>query len=293
MEIIRDPAQMASWSRDNAAGGSTIGLVATMGFFHEGHLSLMRMAACRADRVVVSLFVNPTQFGPDEDLSTYPCDFERDRELAAETGVDVLFVPDAEAMYPAASRTVVVVSDLTDHLCGASRPGHFSGVTTVVTKLFNIVRPDLAVFGQKDFQQLAVIRRMCADLNMGIEIIGHPIVREADGLAMSSRNSYLDDSQRAAALSLSRSIRLVRRLAAEGEKSTQRLAGAVRQLVDSYPAAVVDYISFVEQSSLKPVAVVDRDTILALAVEIGGRVRLIDNGRVIENSDERNDACTR
>ena len=278
---------MTAWSREQSRDGKTIGLVPTMGYFHEGHLSLMRLAGRRADRVVVSLFVNPTQFGPGEDLSTYPRDFDRDRELAARTGTDVLFVPVAEAMYLPGSKTSVVVRDLTDHLCGAARPGHFAGVTTVVTKLFNIVRPDLAVFGQKDFQQLSVIRRMCMDLNMGVEIIGHPIVREADGLAMSSRNTYLDDSQRESALSLSRSIQLARSLAADGERSVERLTDAVRQLVDSHPATAVDYISFVNQSTLKAVTTVDDKTVLALAVKIGGKVRLIDNGYILETANER------
>jgi len=278
---------MTAWSREQSRDGQIIGLVPTMGYFHEGHLNLMRMAGRHAGRVVVSLFVNPTQFGPGEDLSTYPRDFDRDRQLAAGTGADVLFAPVAEEMYPPGSSTAVVVGEVTDHLCGASRPGHFTGVATVVTKLCNIVRPDLAVFGQKDFQQLAVIRRMCADLNMGIEIIGHPIVREADGLAMSSRNTYLDGSLRESALCLSRAIQLARRVAADGEDSTVRLTDAVRQLIDSHPATAVDYISFVNQSTLKAVTTVDDKTVLALAVKIGGKVRLIDNGYVLEGTDEQ------
>jgi pantoate--beta-alanine ligase len=255
-----------------------------MGFFHEGHLSLMRMAKRLADRVVVSLFVNPTQFGPDEDLATYPTNFPRDQELAAANGAAILFAPTAEAMYPPGSRTTVVVSGLTDNLCGASRPGHFTGVTTVVSKLFHLVRPDLAVFGQKDFQQLAVIRRMCLDLNMGIEIVGHPIVREADGLAMSSRNSYLAGTERESALCLSRALQLVRQLVADGERSASRLADAARRLIASSQEATVDYISFVDQTTLKEVSNVDRSTVLALAVKIGDKVRLIDNGYVIEST---------
>ena len=282
MKIIQDPADMTAWSHKQSRDGNTIGLVPTMGYFHEGHLSLMRMAGRRADRVVVSLFVNPTQFGAGEDLATYPRDFDRDRELAAGAGVDVLFAPDVEAMYLTGNKTTVVVRDLTDHLCGAVRPGHFDGVATVVAKLFNIVRPDLAVFGQKDFQQLSVIRRMCTDLNMGVDIIGHPIVRETDGLAMSSRNTYLDDSQRESALSLSRAIQLARRLIADGERSVERLTGAVRQFIDSHPATAVDYVSFVNQSTLETVTTVDEETVLALAVNIGGKVRLIDNGYVFK-----------
>ena len=271
---------MTAWSHKQCMDGKSIGLVPTMGFFHEGHLSLMRKAVHSADRVVVSLFVNPIQFGPDEDLAIYPRDFDKDRELASENGVDVLFAPETEGMYLSENKTTVVVKDLTDHLCGAARPGHFVGVATVVAKLFNIVRPDLAVFGQKDFQQLAVIRRMCMDLNMGVEIIGHPIIREEDGLAMSSRNTYLDDSQRESALSLSRAIELARRLIDAGEHNVVMLTDAVHQFIDSHSATVVDYISFVNQSTLKPVSTVDKDTVMALAVKIGDKVRLIDNGYV-------------
>jgi len=288
MEIVRDPAAMTAWSKEQAKQGRSLGFVPTMGYFHEGHLSLMRRAGELADRVVVSLFVNPTQFGPNEDLAAYPRDFERDRDLAAETGVAVLFAPEAEAMYPPGSRTTVSVSGLTDHLCGADRPGHFTGVTTVVAKLFHIVRPDFAVFGQKDFQQLAVIRRMCTDLNMDLTIIGHPIVREADGLAMSSRNSYLKETQRESALSLYRALGLAREMAIQGERDVQRLTEALRQLIESFPETAIDYISFVDQATLEAVETVDEATVLALAVKIGGKVRLIDNAHVLaDGSGER------
>ncbi|CAK8722439.1 Pantothenate synthetase [Candidatus Electronema halotolerans] len=282
MRIIRQPAEMTAWAKEQLQAGRSIGLVPTMGFFHEGHLSLMRLAARRADLVVVSLFVNPTQFGPQEDLATYPRNFERDQAMAAGEGVAVLFAPDAAAMYPAGhSTTVTVGKELTSQLCGASRPGHFAGVATVICKLFNIIRPDLAVFGEKDFQQLAVIRRMTADLNLGVEIVGHPIVREADGLAMSSRNSYLAPEQREAALSLSRALALARKMAAEGERSPAKLTTALREFIHSFPETAVDYISFVHQQTVQEVAEVDKDTVLALAVKIGGKVRLIDNGRVL------------
>lgn len=282
MQIIRDLAEMTAWSAEQAARGLSRGFVPTMGFFHEGHLSLMHLAGRRADTVVVSLFVNPAQFGPEEDLDSYPRDFDRDRKLADGAGADVLFVPDVGDMYPEDARTSVVVNDLTENLCGADRPGHFTGVATVVTKLFNIVRPDLAVFGQKDFQQLTVIRRMCTDLNMGIEIIGHPIVREPDGLAMSSRNTYLTDPEmRRSALSLSRALAHARKLVASGELDAAQLTIAVREFITSYPNTAVEYISFIHQSSLQPVTRVDRNTVLALAVKIGGRVRLIDNGYVL------------
>lgn len=283
MKIIRQPAEMTAWAKDQAKAGRSIGLVPTMGFFHEGHLSLMRMAARHADLVVVSLFVNPTQFGLQEDLAAYPRDFERDRKMADQEGVQVLFAPEAEAMYPAGFSTTVTVGgkELTSQLCGASRPGHFAGVTTVICKLFQIVRPKLAVFGEKDWQQLAVIRRMTTDLNLGVEIAAHPIVREADGLAMSSRNIYLAPSQRKSALSLFHALALARKMTADGERNAERLTAALRDFIHSFPEATVDYISFVHQDTLQKVADVDEETVLALAVKIGGKVRLIDNGRLL------------
>lgn len=280
MDVLHTPAEMTAWSSAQAGQGRRIALVPTMGYFHEGHLRLMRMAARHADRVVVSLFVNPTQFGPGEDLEQYPRDLERDTLLARQEGVDVLFVPRAGDMYPEGFQTVVSVEGLSRHLCGASRPGHFAGVTTVVCKLLNIVRPHCAVFGEKDFQQLAVIRRMVIDLDMGIRILGHPIVREPDGLAMSSRNTYLDDSLRPAALSLHGAIRLARELAARGLVSEPELRRRVRAHIESFPETEIDYVAFVNEQSLETADPVDEATILALAVRIGGRVRLIDNGRI-------------
>ncbi|WP_420208302.1 pantoate--beta-alanine ligase [Candidatus Electronema sp. JC] len=282
MQIIRHPAEMTAWAKEQAKAGRRIGLVPTMGFFHEGHISLMRRAGQLADQVAVSLFVNPTQFGPQEDLAAYPRDFERDCAMAEAAGVTALFAPEAAEMYPAGfSTTVTVGAELTGHLCGASRPGHFAGVATVVCKLFSIVRPDLAVFGEKDFQQLAVIRRMNADLNLGVEIVTHPIVREADGLAMSSRNTYLAPQQREAALSLSRALALARKMAAAGERSAERLTAALLDFIHAFPETAVDYISFVHQDSLQPAVEIDSQTVLALAVQIGGKVRLIDNGLVL------------
>ena len=284
MQIIRHPAAMTAWAKDQAKAGRSIALVPTMGYFHEGHLSLMRTAARHADVVIVSLFVNPMQFGPQEDLAAYPRNFERDRAMAGSAGVQVFFAPEAAEMYSAGFCTTVTVgADLTSQLCGASRPGHFAGVATVVCKLFQIVRPDVAVFGEKDFQQLAVIRRMTTDLNLGVEIVAHPIVREADGLAMSSRNTYLAPSQREAALSLSRAITLSRKMAAEGERSAERLTALLRDFIHSFPETAVDYISFVHQDTLQHVAEIDAQTVLALAVKIGGKVRLIDNGLVLLN----------
>jgi pantoate--beta-alanine ligase len=283
MKIIRSPQKMTTWSKEQIVAGRTIGFVPTMGFFHEGHLALMRRAGEMADQVVVSLFVNPTQFGPQEDLAAYPRDFERDRDLAEGVGVDVIFAPEPEDMYPAGFSSIVTVGEeLTSQLCGASRPGHFAGVATVVSKLFNIVRPDLAVFGEKDFQQLAVIRRMTKDLDLGVEIIGHPIVREQDGLAMSSRNTYLQPEERESALSLSRALAMARTMVEEGKRDTERLTAALREFILSFPGTEPDYISFVDQFTLQPVAEVDKDTVLALAVKINDRVRLIDNGFVDE-----------
>jgi pantoate--beta-alanine ligase len=285
MKIIRTPKEMTAWSKEQAVAGQRIGFVPTMGYFHEGHLSLMRRAGELADLVVVSLFVNPTQFGPKEDLSAYPRDLERDRSLAESVGVDVIFVPEPDDMYPAGYNTTVTVGDdLTSQLCGATRPGHFAGVATIVSKLFNIVRPDLAVFGEKDFQQLAVIRRMSEDLNLGVEIIGHPIIREQDGLAMSSRNTYLKEEEREAALSLSRALAMARQMVAEGQQDAGKLTAALEEFIHSFAGTAVDYISFVNQFTLQPVDKVNKNTVLALAVKINAKVRLIDNGFVVIES---------
>jgi len=282
MKVIRVPGDMTAWAREQAAGGSRIGLVPTMGYFHEGHLSLMRMARAHADRVIVSLFVNPIQFGPNEDLEAYPSDFERDCHLAELEEVDVVFAPAVEDMYPEGFQTTVSVSDITQHLCGADRPGHFDGVATVLTKLFHITGADCAVFGEKDYQQLAVIRRMVRDLNTDIEIIGHSIVRESDGLAMSSRNIYLDKTERVTALCLFASLAMARSDAKAGMLDTKELAKIVRDHILSFPGTEIDYIEFVDCLSLKPVQRVNKTTLLTLAVRINGKVRLIDNGLVLQ-----------
>jgi len=280
MQIVSAPFEMTSWAEKQAEQGKKISLVPTMGFFHEGHLSLMRMAGARSDKVIVSLFVNPIQFGPEEDFEAYPRDFDRDCHLAEQEGVDIVFAPDAKDMYPDGFQTTVSVGKVTRHLCGASRPGHFDGVATVLTKLFNMTRADCVVFGEKDYQQLAVIRRMVQDLNMNVEIIGHPIVREADGLALSSRNTYLDKSERAAALSLSQSMQMARTKVKEGVTSTAVLEQKVRGYIQSFSGTGIDYVSFVDSRSLEGVGTVDENTLLALAVKINDRVRLIDNGMV-------------
>jgi len=271
---------MTAWAKEQAQQKKKIALVPTMGYFHEGHLSLMRMAGKHADKVVVSLFVNPIQFGPSEDLGSYPRDFATDSELAHNEGVAVLFAPDAEDMYPFGFQTTVSVDLLARDLCGADRPGHFTGVTTVVSKLFHIVQPDYAVFGAKDFQQLAIIRRMVLDLNMNVKILAHPIVREADGLAMSSRNTYLNGHQRASALVLSKAIALTRSLFQQGERDTAVFGVKVKALISSFSDTRIEYVSFVDQNTLIPVSTADDDTRIIMAVTIDNRVRLIDNGLV-------------
>jgi len=281
MEILKSPEEMYGWSKARAHAGKTISLVPTMGFFHEGHLRLMKLAAKQCDLVVVSLFVNPTQFGPNEDLDRYPRDFERDMALVGQEKVAAVFAPTPELMYPQGFQTQVAVSNLTTHLCGQSRPGHFAGVTTVVAKLFNIVQPEVAVFGEKDFQQLAIIRRMVRDLNIPVKIVSHPIVRETDGLAMSSRNANLDPANRAAALSLSIALQLARERAAQGITSVAELTRILESHILSFAGTAIDYVSFVDFETLEPMTAADDRTVLALAVRIDGKVRLIDNGFVL------------
>lgn len=275
---------MVRWSATIRGEGQTIALVPTMGFLHEGHLALMRKAGEIADKVVVSLFVNPTQFGPGEDLDSYPRAFRRDVEEAQRVGVAALFCPDKEDMYPVGFQTSVVVSDVTQKLCGKSRPHHFAGVTTVVNKLFNLVQPQWAVFGEKDFQQLAVIRRMVADLHIPVEIIGHPIVREQDGLAMSSRNSYLDKDERKQALCLWHSLQEARLLVLAGERESVKIEKNVREVINNHGLCHIDYIEFINKDTLESRAIIDSDVVLALAVRIG-KTRLIDNIRLLHGED--------
>ena len=273
MIVIESVAQMQEFARQRRG---EIALVPTMGYLHEGHASLMMEAKKRARTVVVSIFVNPTQFGVNEDLDSYPRDFERDRKIAGEAGVDVIFAPKASDMYPAGYQSYLNVEELTTHLCGASRPGHFRGVTTVVAKLFNIVMPGIALFGKKDFQQLAVIRRMVQDFNFDVEIVGMPIVRESDGLALSSRNARLNPEQRRQALCLSRSIAAAREAFKGGERSVEVLKQKALAVIEAESAAELDYLEFRDQDSLLPLEIADERTLLALAVRVGS-VRLIDN----------------
>jgi pantoate--beta-alanine ligase len=247
-----------------------------MGFLHRGHLCLVRDARARGDRLVVSIFVNPAQFGPGEDFAAYPRDFERDRKLLGKEGVDVLFHPSVAEIYPQGAQTHVEVERLSAPLCGALRPGHFRGVATVVAKLFNMVRPHVAVFGEKDYQQLQVIRRLVQDLSMGVEIVGHPIVREADGLAMSSRNTYLTEAERAAAVCLPRALCKAERLFQRGETSAEAILQITRDELRKEPLAAVEYVKLCDAETLEEIETIDDAAVLALAVRIG-KARLIDN----------------
>jgi len=256
--------------------GKALGLVPTMGFFHEGHLELMRVARRHCDVVIISLFVNPMQFGPREDLASYPRDLEGDLEKARRVGVDIAFVPTVEQMYPEGFESRVSVEKVTKHLCGLSRPTHFDGVTTVVAKLFNITKPHLAVFGQKDFQQLTVVSRMVKDLNMGLQIVGVPTYREPDGLAMSSRNSYLSAEERKSALCLKKSLDLAREMLDKGETHCATIKKAIEDLVRSHPYTQIDYVNLCDPVTLEDVDMLGDETLLALAVRVGN-TRLIDN----------------
>ena len=281
MIVIEPISDMRQWSERQRRGRQRIVLVPTMGFLHEGHLGLVREARWRGDLVVASIFVNPAQFAPGEDFATYPRDFERDRGMLEVEGVDVLFHPSLAEIYPAGSQTVVDVEKLSLPLCGSVRPGHFRGVATVVAKLFNIVRPHLAIFGEKDYQQLQVIRRMVRDLGMDVEIVGHPIVREADGLAMSSRNAYLTPAERQAALCLSRALCKAERLVRRGEVTAAKIVERVRAELDNEPLAAVEYVKLCDVETLDEVDKIREPALLALAVRIG-KARLIDN-RVLKH----------
>ncbi len=258
------------------ARGQRLGLVPTMGALHEGHLSLVRAARVQCDTVAVSIFVNPTQFGPNEDLSKYPRQFERDCRLLEEKAVDILFAPPVEEMYPEGGVTWVVVEGLSEKLDGRSRPGHFRGVTTVVSKLFHIIEPEVAFFGQKDAAQLAVIRRMVRDLNFPVEIVACPIVREPDGLAMSSRNAYLSREDRSRALVLQRSLQNTRQQFQAGERVTARLISAAREVIAREPGVVLDYFEIADPDTLDPVERISQETLVAVAAYVGS-TRLIDN----------------
>jgi pantoate--beta-alanine ligase len=278
MEIIRSVDEMVAISRKIKAEGKTIGFVPTMGFLHQGHISLIKNARKENEIVAVSVFVNPTQFGPNEDLENYPRNEEKDLELCAEAGCDYIFIPKPVDMYREGYNTYVEVFGITEGLCGASRPGHFRGVCTVVFKLFNIIKPTKAYFGQKDAQQLAVIKKMVRELNADIEIIGCPIIREADGLALSSRNTYLTKDEREQALVLSKSLKLAKELIDSGMIEVSEIKEEMLRLISTAKDSEVDYIEFVDNYDLKPLNRIDRSNqvLIALAVKIG-KTRLIDN----------------
>lgn len=277
MDVISSLSEMQDRCLELRAAGKTIAFVPTMGYLHEGHLSLLREGRKRGDVLALSLFVNPTQFGPNEDLESYPRNLQRDLEMARAVGTDLVWTPTPEQVYPPGYATYVNVEGLTEVLCGASRAGHFRGVTTVVCKLFNVVQPNLALFGQKDFQQLAVIRQMVSDLHLPVEIVGMPIVREADGLALSSRNVNLSPDQRQQALALSQALLHGRQLAAAGMLAVDELLAALRVRIEAQPEARVDYLQVCHQKTLQAQERVDADSVLLLAVFIGS-TRLIDNG---------------
>ena len=272
-EVIRTSAEMTAWSRAARARGERIAFVPTMGALHAGHVALLEEGRRRGDQLALSIFVNPTQFGPNEDLARYPRDLPGDLAKAAGAGTDVVFVPEPNDIYPAGFQTTIEVRELARGLDGLFRPGHFAGVATVVAKLFNIVQPDLAIFGQKDFQQLAIVRRLVVDLAMGIEIVGLPTVREPDGLAMSSRNAYLSPTERTRALSLSRALLAARARAMAGERDARALVADARAALD---VDRVDYLELCDAVTLTPLVQIDRSAVLLVAAFVG-RTRLIDN----------------
>ncbi len=276
MQILRTIREVREWVQAQRGAGRAIHFVPTMGYFHEGHLSLMRRAKADEGAVIVSIFVNPLQFGPQEDYEHYPRDFERDRQMAESVGVDALFYPEVSEIYPPGFQTEVRVKQLSQPLCGRSRPGHFEGVATVVLKLFNIVTPDRAYFGEKDYQQMRIIQQMVRDLNLPVQIVPCPIVREPDGLAMSSRNVYLSPAERQAATVLYRSLQWAREQVQSGEQDAVRIQRGVYERLAREPLAQIDYVELVDAKTLEPVNRIERPTLLALAVYFG-KARLIDN----------------
>ena len=276
MKIYRSIRSLTKKVREIKRKGHKIGLVPTMGFLHQGHMSLIRRAKKDTDCVIVSIFVNPAQFGPREDFKKYPRDLKRDLDLCEKEGVDIIFAPQAEEMYPEGYSTCVNVENITDRLCGASRPGHFKGVATVVTKLFNITFPDIAYFGQKDSQQAIVIKRMTEDFNMSVKIKVMPIVRELDGLAMSSRNVYLSQKERGQALSLYRALKLAKGLFNNGERDSGKIISRMRHAINKGHQARIEYIAVVDAKYLKGIKKISHQALVAVAAWIG-KTRLIDN----------------
>ncbi len=276
IKVLHKAEEIQKRSEQIRCQGKTIVLVPTMGFFHEGHLSLMRKGRELGDDLVISIFVNPAQFGPQEDFESYPRDLERDLQLARETGVDAVFTPDSLELYPEGFQTYIELEKLPNHLCGISRPVFFKGIATVVAKLFNVVKPHVAIFGEKDYQQLTVIRRMVHDLNFNIKIIGGPTVREPDGLAMSSRNNYLTPKQRPAALTLYKALVKAKELLKNGVKDAGEIIQVATKLITSHPETGIDYISICDPESLEDIKTIDKPALMALAINVG-KTRLIDN----------------
>jgi pantoate--beta-alanine ligase len=274
--LLRNIFELKKIIRQVKKANQTIGFVPTMGFLHQGHISLIRAARAENDVVIVSIFVNPTQFAPNEDLNKYPRDLNRDIEISKEEGVDYIFHPSAEEMYPEGFETIVSVTKLKSHLCGISRPTHFDGVTAVLAKLFNIVEPDNVYFGQKDAQQALIVKKMITDLNFPIKMHILPIVREKDGLAMSSRNKYLSSEERESALSLYQSLQLAKRMIANGENDAEEIKAKIRDVITSVPFTRIDYVEVVDYENLQPVRKIQPNTLIALAVYVG-KTRLIDN----------------
>ena len=276
MKIIESVKEMQEFSESLRNSGKKIAFVPTMGYFHRGHLSLMEEGKKLGDCLVISIYVNPTQFGPEEDLEKYPRDFERDRKLSEDVGVDVILYPPNNEMYPEHYQTFVDVEGVTNNLCGLSRPVHFRGVTTICAKLFNIVKPHVTVFGRKDFQQLVTIKRMVTDLNMDLEVIGMPTVREADGLAMSSRNTYLKEEEGESALSLSRSLKLAKELYENGERNAGKIIDDAKKFIEGHPHTKIDYVNICDTTTMEDVEYLESEAVIALAVRVG-KTRLIDN----------------
>lgn len=276
MNILKTVEETRRATREARAQGKRIGFVPTMGALHAGHISLVRAAKAQSDFVAVSIFVNPTQFGPKEDYSKYPRTFESDRELLESEGVDLIFAPSVQEMYPSGAATYVTVEGLSEKLDGRSRPGHFRGVSTIVSKLLHVIEPDVAFFGQKDAAQVAIIRRMVRDLDFAVEIVVCPIVREPDGLAMSSRNAYLDPEQRQSALALHRSLLRIEGLAKNGETDVARLVAAGKNTLAEEPSIRLDYLEIVDPETLDPITIVSPGALVAVAAYVGS-TRLIDN----------------
>ena len=277
MKIVSTVAEVRKEVNEWKKAGLSVGFVPTMGYLHEGHESLIKKAVEQNDAVVVSIFVNPMQFGPTEDLASYPRDLEKDAELCENAGAKLIFHPEPEEMYDEGFCSYVDMNGLTNALCGLSRPVHFRGVCTVVNKLFNIVKPDRAYFGEKDAQQLAVVKRMVKDLNMDLEIIGCPIIREADGLAKSSRNTYLSEESRKQAVILSKSIFMGKKMIEDGERDAAKVISAMKDMINSVSLTEIDYVEIVDVNTMKSIDTIKGDILCAIAVNVGGEARLIDN----------------